>query len=48
MGMIAFWSALSLNIPDFTRFSRSQRGQELPTTMTFFSLLAVLSLRAPG
>jgi NCS1 family nucleobase:cation symporter-1 len=48
MGMIAFWSTLSLNIPDFTRFSRSQRGQEigqavgLPTTMAFFSLLAVL------
>jgi NCS1 family nucleobase:cation symporter-1 len=48
MGMIAFWSTLSLNIPDFTRFSRSQRGQELgqvlglPTTMTFFSLLAVM------
>ena len=48
MGMIAFWSTLSLNIPDFTRFSRSQRSQEigqvlgLPTTMTFFSLLAVL------
>jgi nucleobase:cation symporter-1, NCS1 family len=48
MAMIAFWSTLSLNIPDFTRFSRSQRSQELgqvlglPTTMTFFSLLAVL------
>ncbi|MBO0807590.1 MAG: NCS1 family nucleobase:cation symporter-1 [Actinobacteria bacterium] len=47
MGMIAFWSTLSLNMPDFTRFSRSQRGQALgqalglPTTMTFFSLLAV-------
>jgi NCS1 family nucleobase:cation symporter-1 len=48
MAMIAFWSTLSLNIPDFTRFSRSQRGQAigqvlgLPTTMTFFCLLAVL------
>ena len=48
MAMIAFWSTLSLNIPDFTRFSRSQRSQEigqvlgLPTTMTFFSLLSVL------
>jgi len=48
MGMIAFWSTLSLNMPDFTRFGRGQRQQAvgqvlgLPTTMTFFSLLAVL------
>ena len=48
MAMIAFWSTLSLNIPDFTRFSRSQRSQQLgqvlglPTTMTFFCLLAIL------
>jgi nucleobase:cation symporter-1, NCS1 family len=47
MAMIAFWSTLSLNMPDFTRFGRSQREQALgqvlglPTTMTFFSLLAV-------
>ncbi len=47
MAMIAFWSTLSLNMPDFTRFGRSQRDQAvgqvlgLPTTMTFFSLLAV-------
>ncbi|MGH6655891.1 MAG: NCS1 family nucleobase:cation symporter-1 [Actinocrinis sp.] len=48
MAMIAFWATLSLNMPDFTRFSRSQRGQVwgqalgLPTTMTFFSLIAVM------
>jgi NCS1 family nucleobase:cation symporter-1 len=48
MSMIAFWATLSLNMPDFTRFARSQRGQRtgqvlgLPTTMTFFSFLAVL------
>ena len=48
MGMIAFWSTLSLNMPDFTRFSGSQRqmaiGQilGLPTTMTIFPLIAVL------
>ena len=48
MAMIAFWSTLSLNMPDFTRFGRGQRQQAvgqvlgLPTTMTFFSLLAVL------
>jgi NCS1 family nucleobase:cation symporter-1 len=47
MGMIAFWSTMSLNMPDFTRFSRGQKQQlwgqvlGLPTTMTFFSLLAV-------
>jgi len=48
MAMIAFWSTLSLNMPDFTRFGGSQRQQVigqvlgLPTTMTLFSLLAVL------
>ena len=48
MGMIGFWSTLSLNIPDFTRFGGSQKAQArgqalgLPTTMTIFSLLAVL------
>jgi NCS1 family nucleobase:cation symporter-1 len=48
MGMIGFWSTLSLNIPDFTRFGRSQRAQlrgqalGLPTTMTLFALLSVL------
>src|SRR5213076_473657 len=42
--MIAFWSTLSLNMPDFTRFGRSQRQQAigqvlgLPTTMTFFAV----------
>jgi NCS1 family nucleobase:cation symporter-1 len=48
MAMIAFWSTLSLNMPDFTRFGRSQREQVLgqalglPTTMTIFPLIAVL------
>jgi NCS1 family nucleobase:cation symporter-1 len=48
MGMIAFWSTLSLNMPDFTRFGKSQRQQAigqalgLPTTMTVFPLIAVL------
>ena len=48
MGMIAFWSTLSLNMPDFTRFGKSQRAQMvgqivgLPTTMTVFPLMAVL------
>ncbi len=48
MAMIAFWSTLSLNMPDFTRFGRSQREQAigqtigLPATMTIFPLIAVL------
>jgi nucleobase:cation symporter-1, NCS1 family len=48
MGMIAFWSTLSLNMPDFTRFGKSQRAQAigqilgLPTTMAVFPLIAVL------
>ena len=52
MGMIAFWSTLSLNMPDFTRFGRSQRDQVvgqalgLPTTMTLFALLAVITASA--
>ncbi|MCO6003665.1 NCS1 family nucleobase:cation symporter-1 [Actinoallomurus purpureus] len=48
MGMIGFWSTLSLNIPDFTRYGANQRAQfwgqalGLPTTMTAFALLSVL------
>jgi NCS1 family nucleobase:cation symporter-1 len=52
MGMIAFWSTLALNMPDFTRFGRSQRDQAvgqalgLPTTMTLFPLVGVLTTSA--
>jgi NCS1 family nucleobase:cation symporter-1 len=52
MGMIAFWSTLSLNMPDFTRFGRSQRDQALgqalglPTAMTLFPLVGVLTTSA--
>ncbi len=52
MGMIAFWSTLSLNMPDFTRFGRSQRDQAygqalgLPITMTLFPLVGVLTTSA--
>ncbi|MFF8766623.1 NCS1 family nucleobase:cation symporter-1 [Nocardiopsis dassonvillei] len=48
MGVIGYWATLTLNISDFTRFSSSQRAQVvgqslgLPTTMTLFSLLAVM------
>jgi NCS1 family nucleobase:cation symporter-1 len=52
MGMIAFWSTLSLNMPDFTRFGRSQREQALgqtlglPTTMTLFPLIGIFTVSA--
>jgi len=45
---IAFWSTLSLNMPDFTRFGRSQREQAvgqtvaLPTTMTVFAAMGIM------
>lgn len=46
--MIGFWSTLSLNMPDFTRFGRSQREQlvgqvvGLPTTMTLFAMMGIV------
>ena len=46
-GMIGFWATLSLNIPDFTRYARSQRDQVvgqalgLPTTMGLYSFIGV-------
>lgn len=49
MANIAFWSTLSLNMPDFTRFAENQaaqrRGQAwgLPTTMLVVSFMAVLT-----
>jgi nucleobase:cation symporter-1, NCS1 family len=45
---IGFWATLSLNMPDFTRFGRSQREQTigqvvaLPTAMTIFSAMSVI------
>jgi nucleobase:cation symporter-1, NCS1 family len=46
--MIGFWATLSLNMPDFTRFGRSQREQvigqvvALPTTMSVFAAMGVM------
>jgi NCS1 family nucleobase:cation symporter-1 len=46
-GMIGYWATLSLNIPDFTRYSRTQRDQVigqaigLPTTMALYSFIGV-------
>jgi nucleobase:cation symporter-1, NCS1 family len=44
---VGYWATLALNIPDFTRFARSQRSQVigqaigLPTTMTAFSFIGI-------
>ena len=46
--MVGFWATLSLNIPDFSRFAKSQRAQiagqiiGLPLTMLMFSGLGVV------
>ena len=46
--MVGFWATLSLNIPDFSRFARSQRSQVvgqiigLPLTMLLFAGLGVV------
>lgn len=44
---VGYWATLSLNIPDFTRYARSQRSQMLgqalglPMTMTAFAFIGV-------
>ncbi|MDP2055062.1 MAG: cytosine permease, partial [Acidobacteriota bacterium] len=44
---VGYWATLSLNIPDFTRYAKSQRSQAmgqalgLPLTMTAFAFLGV-------
>src|ERR1700674_5332618 len=46
-GVVGFWAPVALNIPDFTRYARSQRSQVLgqalglPATMTFYSFIGV-------
>ncbi len=45
--MVGFWATLSLNIPDFTRYAKSQRDQlkgqtlGLPPTMALYSFIGV-------
>lgn len=45
--MVGFWATLSLNIPDFTRYARSQRDQALgqaiglPGTMILFAFIGI-------
>jgi NCS1 family nucleobase:cation symporter-1 len=46
--MVGFWATLSLNIPDFSRYARSQKSQiwgqivGLPLTMFLFAALGVI------
>ncbi|MGD9152046.1 MAG: NCS1 family nucleobase:cation symporter-1 [Gammaproteobacteria bacterium] len=46
--IVGFWSTLALNIPDFTRFARSQRDQAigqfigLPSTMTLYAFIGII------
>ena len=46
-GMVGYWATLSLNIPDFTRYAKSQRAQVigqaigLPPSMTLFAFIGV-------
>jgi NCS1 family nucleobase:cation symporter-1 len=50
--MVGFWATLSLNIPDFSRFAKSQRSQiwgqiiGLPVTMVLFAGLGVVMTAA--
>ena len=45
--MVGFWATLALNIPDLSRFAKSQKAQVwgqflgLPTTMTLFAFIGV-------
>jgi NCS1 family nucleobase:cation symporter-1 len=47
-GMVGFWATLSLNIPDFTRYAKSQKAQikgqaiGLPPFMTLFAFIGVV------
>jgi NCS1 family nucleobase:cation symporter-1 len=46
-GMVGFWATLSLNIPDFSRYAKSQKDQVLgqalglPATMALYSFIGV-------
>ena len=49
---VSFWATLALNIPDFSRFARTQRDQvvgqaiAMPTTMTAFAFIGVATTAA--
>ena len=46
-GIVGFWATVALNIPDFTRYARSQRSQMLgqaiglPAAMTLYSFIGI-------
>lgn len=46
-GMVGFWATVALNIPDFTRYAKSQKAQMvgqalgLPPAMTIYSFIGV-------
>ena len=46
-GMVGFWATVALNIPDFTRYAKSQKAQVvgqalgLPIAMTLYSFIGV-------
>ncbi len=47
IGVIAFWATMALNIPDYTRYALTQRGQttgqllSMPVTMALFSFIGI-------
>ena len=51
-GLVGFWATLALNIPDFTRFAKTQRDQTLgqaiglPIPMALFSMVGVIGFSA--
>src|SRR5258705_162911 len=51
-GMVGFWSTVALNIPDFTRYAKSQRAQMvgqalgLPAAMTLYAFIGVAATSA--
>jgi len=53
-GAVSFWGTLALNIPDFSRFARSQRDQAvgqaigLPATMVAFAFIGAVVTNVSG
>ncbi len=53
-GSVGFWATVALNIPDFTRYAKSQKAQVtgqaigLPAGMTLFAFIAVAVTLASG
>jgi NCS1 family nucleobase:cation symporter-1 len=51
-GVVGFWATLSLNIPDFSRYAKSQRSQilgqslGLPSTMTLYAFIGIAVTQA--